>query len=403
MNNYQRALSGYSNSAGEINQNLGNWRSDIDNVAAGNKAGLQRAIANAKEQVDFNALTGIGEEFAIRGAKEYGGKLLGKIYNKTGLKSLDQKAGKFLQSKFRDLTGQGQQVSGQSQEDVEDSGEGVELDDMEGGDGTGGGDLVQADPGDESRMGGGEEDEGDMDFGEFMDTQTTQGGGLDYADREYDLFGHTDNEQHWSNTGEENPNLMAQQDNAEAVRSEPQTEQVAQNEGSDVRNQAGENETKEGEEGEDAGDTGVDATNPTEGIENATGEADDAVSNVVNDAADTAGNLVSDGAKALSTGVDSAIGDGLEAAGAALDMTGALAPLGVLAQVAGGVLEAGSIYQMGEGLVNWWDTAILGEKPKVDFKATKAPVAPQTLATRGLMAAPTMDSNFDVPSTAGGW
>jgi len=39
----------------------------------------------------------------------------------------------------------------------------------------------------------------------------------------------------------------------------------------------------------------------------------------------------------------------------------------------------------------------------VDFKPTKAPVAPQTLATRGLMAAPTMDSNFDVPSTAGGW
>ncbi|HUS49137.1 MAG TPA: hypothetical protein VMZ91_03175, partial [Candidatus Paceibacterota bacterium] len=63
MNNYQRALSGYSNSAGEINQNLGAWRSDIDNVAAGNKAGLQKAVSDAYTKVDLDAIKGGAEEF----------------------------------------------------------------------------------------------------------------------------------------------------------------------------------------------------------------------------------------------------------------------------------------------------------------------------------------------------
>lgn len=390
MNNYQRALSGYSNSAGEINSNLGNWRADIDNVAAGNKAGLQNAVASAKEQVDFNALTGIGEEFAIRGAKKYGGALLDKLYNKTGLKSIDQKAGRFIESKVKQAIGN----DGIKPQEVEDSGEGVELGDLDGG--VGGGKLPMKDP--SQRAGETKEDMGDeetkegdmgddiepqaeepnMSFDEFMDqfkTPMTESGDIDFDE-------------------------VDRMRNAQAVQDEPQTEQTAQSDGTDVRNNASQNEASENTA---EGDDGVDATNPTEAIENATGEADDAVSNVVNDAGDAAKSLVDDGAKALSTAADSAIGDGLEGAGAALDATGVLAPLGVLAQVAGGVLEAGSIYQMGEGLVNWWDTAILGEKPKVDFKATKAPIAPQTLATRGLMAAPTMDSNFDVPSTAGGW
>ena len=394
MNNYQRALSGYSNSAGEINQNLGAWRSDVDNVAAGNKAGLQNAVSSAQSQVDLNALTGIGEEFAIRGAKAYGTKLLGGIYEKTGLKTLDQRAGKFLTQKVKNAVGRG----GTSASEVADSGEGVELDNLTGGSGTGGelpmseigsappADATPSAPAADDDISPATEDSG-MSFDDFMNsfegTPMTESGDIDF-------------------------DAIDRSRNASAVRDEPQTEQVAQQQDVDTRNAASTAEADATPE--DIGGSGVDATNPTSAISDGADDAINAAKDVAGDAADAvksgvsaAKSIASDGANALKTGLDDAVGDGLEAVGSALDATGVLAPLGVLANLAGGALELGGIYQMGEGLVNWWDTAVLGDKPKVNFTAAKAPVAPPTLATRGLMAAPTMDSNFDIPSTAGGW
>lgn len=401
MNNYERALSGYSNSAGEINSNLGAWRADVDNVVAGNKAGLQSATQSAKEQVDLNALTGIGEEFAIKGAKAYGTKALGAIYERTGLKTLDRKIGKKILGKVRDATGR----SGTSASEVSETGEGVELESFTNPTGSdrGTGEInigrspsdvkpsapdaapdAAPDPIDPAT-----EDSG-MSFDDFMNnfegTPMTESGDIDF-----DAIDRSRNAA-----------------NSSAVRSEPATDQnTGGNQDVDTRNAAGQSEADATPDNL-AGD--VDVPNPTSAITNATDDATNAIKNVGGDAVDAlksgasaAKSILSGGKSALTTGLDDAVGDGLETAGSFLDATGVLAPLGVLAQVAGGVLEAGSIYQMGEGLANWWDTTILGDKPKVDFTKTKAPVAPQTLATRGLMAAPTMDSNFDIPSTAGGW
>ena len=386
MNNYQRALSGYSNSAGEINQNLGAWRGDVDRVGAANKSGLQNAVSSAQSQVDLNALTGIGEEFAIRGAKAYGTKLLGGIYEKTGLKTLDQRAGKFLTQKVKNIAGRGGVDAG----DVSNTGEGIELQE-----GTGKPmpselgeepDATPSAPTADDDISPATEDSG-MSFDDFMNsfegTPMTESGDIDF-------------------------DAIDRSRNASAVRDEPQTEQVAQGQDVDTRNTAS---TKEADATpEDIGESGVDATNPTSAISDGADDAINAAKNVAGDAADAvnsgvsaAKSIVSDGANALKTGLDDAVGDGLEAVGSALDATGVLAPLGVLANLAGGALELGGIYQMGEGLVNWWDTAVLGDKPKVNFTGIKAPSAPPTLATRGLMAAPTMDSNFDIPSTAGGW
>ena len=397
MNNYERALSGYSNSAGEINSNLGAWRADVDNVGAANKAGLQSATQSAYQQVDLNAITGIGEEFAIKGAKAYGTKALGAIYERTGLKTLDRKLGKKILTGVRDATGRG----GASASEVADTGEGVELSDF-GNNNIGNGATGEppmkdpSEPGASAKPSAPDADPIDpaaddsMSFDDFMDnfegTPMTESGDIDF-----DAIDRSRNAT-----------------NADAVRNEPTTEQnTGGNQDVDTRNTAGQAEadaTPENLAGE------ADATNPTSALTNATDDATDAIKNVGGDAVDalksgasTAKSILTDGKSALTSGVDDAIGDGLEGIGAALDATGVLAPLGVLAQVAGGALELGGIYQMGEGLANWWDTTILGDKPKVDFTAKKAPVAPQTLATRGLMAAPTMDSNFDIPSTAGGW
>jgi len=402
MNNYQRALSGYSNSAGEINSNLGAWRADVDNVVAGNKSGLQNAVSAAQSQVDLNALTGIGEEFAIRGAKKYGTKLLGGIYEKTGLKTLDQRAGKFLTQKVKNAVGRGGADAG----DVADSGEGVELDNLTGGSGTGG-ELPMSEIG--SSRGETKSDVGDEtkeDMGDDIEPATEEPG------MSFDEFMNSFEGTPMTESGDIDFDAIDRSRNASAVRDEPQTEQVAQQQDVETRNTANQAETDATPE--DIGGSGVDATNPTSAITDGADDAVNAAKNVATDAGDAAADalksgasaaksIASDGANALKTGVDDAVGDGLEAAGAALDATGILAPLGVLAQVAGGALELGGIYQMGEGLVNWWDTAVLGDKPKVNFTAAKAPVAPPTLATRGLMAAPTMDSNFDIPSTAGGW
>ena len=395
MNNYQRALSGYSNSAGEINENLGSWRSDIDNVAAGNKAGLQKAVSDAYTKVDLDAIKGIGEEFGLRTAKEYGGQVLKAVADRTGLSGLDQRAGKFIEGKIRDATGRPVGDAG----DVADSGEGVELGDMTGGSG-GGGDLPSASPGE------GAGDVVDSAAGDVADTDVFSGSRQGFRDFMNNFQTEDDDDLPRLDNGDiDFDTIDANRANASAVRSEPQTEQVAQNESSDVRNQAADNETKES----DPVDDDVDATNPVDTLGDNVNSATQAAEDLGSDATDAAANAtravsdsISSGIKGLAGAGDSAAGDVLEGAGAVLDAT-PFAPLGLLAQGVGALLEGGAIVQIGEGVANWFETDILGEKPKVNFKAMKAPPVPQTLESRGLLAMPTMDSNMDIPSTAGGW
>ena len=87
--NYERALSGYTQDAGEINDNLANWRSDVDMTRQANKTGLARATSQAYNKVDMDAIKGVADEFGLQGGK--------KIYEKYVTKGI-------LNSKFGGLT-----------------------------------------------------------------------------------------------------------------------------------------------------------------------------------------------------------------------------------------------------------------------------------------------------------
>ena len=451
MNNYQRALSGYSNSAGEINGKLGGYRGDIDNVKAKNKAGLAAATSSAQEQVDLNALTGVGEEFAIRGAKAYGKKTLGYAYKRSGLKEIDQKAGKFIKGKFQKATGTG----GADADEVAESGEGIELGDKPStasGGGTGepptsGPDAPRASAPDaapepeDTQLLGDDPYAGFQDFQNFMKdnvkfphTPMTEGGDIDFdrpgfteptatpsappdvptsqvatrntaASSEADATAGAEGDLGTGGGGMGNGGALTDADAIAARDAGSDAAGIARNAASDAAQTATNAASDAAQAARDAASQASSAlTGAGDAAKQAASDAADAAAQAAKDVAEKAAAAAGDAlANAGASGLKDAAASGLEALGAGLDSTGVLAPLGVLAQIAGGVLEAGGIYQMGEGLVNWWDTAVMGDKPKVNFKATKAPVVPQTIASRGLMAMPTMDSNMDIPSTGGSW
>ena len=68
--NYERALSGYSGNAGQINNNLAAWRSDVDMTRQANKTGLASATSKANNKVDMDAIKGVADEFGLQGGKK---------------------------------------------------------------------------------------------------------------------------------------------------------------------------------------------------------------------------------------------------------------------------------------------------------------------------------------------
>ena len=103
------------------------------------------------------------------------------------------------------------------------------------------------------------------------------------------------------------------------------------------------------------------------------------------------------------TAVDEGVGAGLEGAGTALDATGVGAIIGVPLQVAGAVLEGGALYEAGKGIVDWVEQ-LFGKKPDApSVKKVSIPKPPPTLAQRGMLITPTMDTLDTQPSFAGGW
>jgi hypothetical protein len=68
--NYERALSGYSGNAGQINNNLAAWRSDVDMTRQANKTGLAAATSQASNKVDMDAIKGVADEFGLQGGKK---------------------------------------------------------------------------------------------------------------------------------------------------------------------------------------------------------------------------------------------------------------------------------------------------------------------------------------------
>ena len=76
--NYERALSGYTQSAGEINGNIANYRSDVDMVRQSNKSGLANATSAANSKVDMDAIKGVADEFGLQGGKKLYEKYISK-------------------------------------------------------------------------------------------------------------------------------------------------------------------------------------------------------------------------------------------------------------------------------------------------------------------------------------
>ena len=68
--NYERALSGYTQDAGQINENLANWRSDVDMTRQANKTGFAAARSQANNKVDMDAIKGVADEFGLQGGKK---------------------------------------------------------------------------------------------------------------------------------------------------------------------------------------------------------------------------------------------------------------------------------------------------------------------------------------------
>jgi len=141
------------------------------------------------------------------------------------------------------------------------------------------------------------------------------------------------------------------------------------------------------------------AEEPLEGMEDGVEDLGDTATGALEDA--TSG--ISDGLSALGgaaeEGVSSAVAGGLEAAGAGLDATGIGAVIGVPLQIAGAVLEGGALVEAAKSVWDWFDDDILGNKPKLPTIAMPKPQP--TLAQRGLLITPNMDTLDQQPSYGG--
>ena len=128
MQSYNAGLGAYAQSAAQINSNLGAYRADVDNIKAQNK----QLVQSAEQTIDLDALKGLGEELAVRGFKQMVGKYGSKLYeykipklnksvgdlDREGTEGL-KKFGKRAFNKARGYDPEG---------DVEETGEGVEMD-----------------------------------------------------------------------------------------------------------------------------------------------------------------------------------------------------------------------------------------------------------------------------------
>jgi len=384
MNSYNSALSAYAQSAGEINSNLAGYRGDVDRVRGLNKTLKQQA----EQTIDLNALKGIGEEAAVRAFKTYGGKALsyvdkkllgGRVTSDTeGLKNMLSKKGKNLFESAKDRVRQARSEMGGEGNEVGE--EGTEMTDLGGrgegmnsitGEAENGGVDVEGNLGDDALVGEPEETAGSFeDFMNQFDTPMTDTGDIDFV-RSGNQLG------------------MGQADmESRQMNQRPEEKQDVGEETKEGGEEGGESEPLEGTEGatdmgEGASEDLADGTRSA--LKDATGDADDALSGLGEAGADTA--------------VDEGVGAGLEGAGTALDATGIGAVIGVPLQIAGAVLEGGALVEAAKSVWDWFDDDILGNKPKLPTVAIPKPQP--TLAQRGMLITPNMDTLDQQPSYGG--
>ncbi len=382
MQSYNAGLGAYAQSAAQINSNLGAYRADVDNIKAQNK----QLVQSAEQTVDLDALKGLGEELAVRGFKQMVGKYGSKLYeykipklNKS-VGDLDRegtegikKFGKRAFNKARGYDPEG---------DVETTGEGVEMDTFStnsrmGGAGNssaetmedGGGDMVEDNMADDALVDG-EDPVTSGSFEDFMNqfnTTTTDNGDID--------FERSSNQMNMRGEDMQSRSLQQEGLNEDRERGDMANE--------DTNAHDGEGEEDRGEEGGE--DEPLEDT--AEGMEGDAGDLADGARTALGDAGDALGGLAEG---AATEGADTAAAAGLEAAGTALDATGVGSLIGIPLQVAGAVLEVGSLYEAGKSVVDWFEQDILGMKPPAP--QMKIPKMPPSIAQRGLLLTPNLDT-----------
>ncbi|MGI9555589.1 MAG: hypothetical protein ACR2M9_01895, partial [Cyanophyceae cyanobacterium] len=293
MNRYMKGMGAYEQGAAEINSNLASYRADVDNIKSQNKS----LIETAKQTTDLNALRDLGAEVGVRTIKKFAGKVGGKLYSyklgeRGSLEEWDKKMGQRL-TKF----GKRKLGLGGDADEIEESGEGVEMT------GNPTASTVQ-----ENLPEGGEAESG---LGEEVGGEVENPGTFDEFMEQFDV--------------PRQPNGDIDFDRA--------NEQI--NMGQEDRASRQMRETKE--------DTGEESKEPED-----EGEGEDAAEDVGEDVGEDAAEDV--GGDAAAEGV----GAGLEAAGAALDATGVLAPVGLLMNAVGAVVEGGVIVKGVEDAVDWF-------------------------------------------------
>ena len=382
MQSYNAGLGAYAQSAAQINSNLGAYRADVDNIKAQNK----QLVQSAEQTVDLDALKGLGEELAVRGFKQMVGKYGSKLYeykipklNKS-VGDLDRegtegikKFGKRAFNKARGYDPEG---------DVETTGEGVEMDTFStnsrmGGAGDssaetmedGGGDMVEDNMADDALVDG-EDPVTSGSFEDFMNqfnTPSTDTGDID--------FERSSNQMNMRGEDMQSRSLQQEGLNEDRERGDMANE--------DTNAHDGEGEEDRGEEGGE--DEPLEDT--AEGMEGDAGDLADGARTALGDAGDALGGLAEG---AATEGADTAAAAGLEAAGTALDATGVGSLIGIPLQVAGAVLEVGSLYEAGKSVVDWFEQDILGMKPPAP--QMKIPKMPPSIAQRGLLLTPNLDT-----------
>lgn len=394
MQSYNAGLGAYAQSAAQINSNLGAYRADVDNIKAQNK----QLVQSAEQTIDLDALKGLGEELAVRGFKQMVGKYGSKLYeykipklnksvgdlDREGTEGL-KKFGKRAFNKARGYDPEG---------DVEETGEGVEMDTFStnsrmGGAGDssaetmedGGGDMVDDNMADDALVDG-EDPVTSGSFEDFMNqfnTPTTDTGDID--------FQRSSNQLQMGQEDMQSRSLQREGLNETRERGD------MGNEDTNAHDRDADERGEEGGEDEPLEDS-------AEGMEGDAGDLADGARSALSDATEGASDALGGLAEGAATeGADTAVAGGLEAAGTALDATGVGAIVGIPLQVAGAVLEGGALYEAGKSVVDWFEQSILGEKPPVP--TMKIPKMPPSIAQRGLLLTPNLDT-IDTQTGYGG-
>ena len=346
-----KGMGAYEQGAAEINNNLASYRADVDNIRGKNK----QLIEQARQTTDLNALRDLGAEMGVRTLKKFGAKVGGKLYSyklgeRGSLEDWDKEMGKRLTKFAKRKIGMGGDA-----DEVAESGEGVEMT------GNPTASTVQENiP---------EAEEPASEFGSTAEDLTTaedNPGTFEDFMEQFDVPRQPNGDIDFDRANEQ-LNMGEEDMRGQRMRSEANRE-------SGEREQMGNEDRDAGAEDEGAEDAGEDV-------------AEDIGEDVGEDAAEE--------------GAASGIGAGIEAAGAALDATGVLAPVGLAMNAIGAVVEGGVLVKGFEDAVDWFKQDILGEKPKAP--QITIPKAPPTLAEKGLLIQPSFDTAQDLPSTAGGW